>query len=167
MQGDEPDNHGEVEQRTKRARTEQMTVTLRRTGGIYTVQSQSGNVYRVDVVQAECSCPDQRKRSVERCKHLRRVDMEIRNRTVPTPDGRLPERPRADGGVKESTIDSPQVVPSSRIEGPLQELDKYGNPTGESYFRCRACGREAMRDKDLKECCPGAPQTGENTSKPE
>jgi hypothetical protein len=165
MQGDKLDKQDGIEKRTKRARTEQMTVTLRRTGGIYTVQSESGNVYRVDVLRKGCNCPDQQKTAVERCKHLRRVDMEIQNRTVPTPDGRLPERPRADGGVKESVRDPSQAPTSGRIEGPLQELDKHGNPTGESYVRCRPCGREAMREKDLEDCCRGSSQTGENTSR--
>ncbi len=165
MQGDEPDNHNDIDQRTKRARTEDMTVTLRRSGGIYTVQSESGNVYRVDVLRKGCTCPDQQKASVNRCKHLRRVDMEIQNRTVPTPDGRLPERPRADGGVKESVRGPSQAPTSGRIEGPLQELDKHGNPTGESYFRCRACGREAMRKKDLEDCCPESSQTGKKMSR--
>ena len=77
-----------------------MAVSLRKTGGIYSVQSESGNTYRVDIALGECSCPDQQRTSTERCKHLRRVELEIRQRTVPTPDGRLPERPIADGGLE-------------------------------------------------------------------
>lgn len=162
MREDETDSHDDIDQRTKRARTEQMTVTLRQTSGIYTVQSESGNVYRVDVVREQCSCPDQQKVTVKRCKHLRRVDMEIRNRTVPTPDGRLPERPRADGGLKESTKGSSLKPNSDHIDGPLQEVDKHGDQTGETYFRCRACGREAMRKKDLEDCCPVVAKSGES-----
>jgi hypothetical protein len=140
--------------RTRRARNEAMAVNLRRSGGIYTVQSESGNTYRVDITRMECSCPDQQQCGTDRCKHLRRVDMEIRNRTVPTPDGRLPERPVADGGVATSSAHSDDSDTSSRIDGPLQEFDKHDNPTGMTYFRCTACGREAMRASDLSDCCP-------------
>jgi hypothetical protein len=140
--------------RTKRAREEAMAVSLRRAGGIYTVHSESENTYRVDITRTECTCPDQQRSETERCKHLRRVDMEIRNRTVPTPDGRLPERPVADGGATTSSSQPAESETASRIEGPLQEFDKHGEPTGMTYFRCTACGQEAMRECDLDACCP-------------
>jgi hypothetical protein len=144
----------EIDPRTRRAQNEKMDVSLRQAGGIYTVHSESENTYRVDITRNECTCPDQQKSETERCKHLRRVDMEIRNRTVPTPDGRLPERPVPDGGVAASNTQSDESDTSPRIDGPLQEFDKYGEPTGVTYFRCTACGREAMRESDLADCCP-------------
>lgn len=144
----------EVEPRTRRARTEDMDVALRKAGGIYSVRGESGNTYRVDITRSECSCPDQQKQDVDQCKHLRRVDMEIRNRSVPTPDGRLPERPVADGGVGTERANSQRSNDDCRIEGPIQEFDKDDQPTGFSYYRCSACGREAMRRQDLTECCP-------------
>jgi len=52
------------------------------------VHSASDSVYEVDVLAETCSCPDR----AERCKHLRRVDIEIREGLVPRPDGRLPDR---------------------------------------------------------------------------
>ncbi|WP_420871461.1 hypothetical protein [Halomicrobium salinisoli] len=76
--GDEP--------RTERAKTEDMDVSLLKKGGIYEVHSASDSYYDVDVVSGECSCPD----TADRCKHLRRVDLEIRAGLVPRPDGRLP-----------------------------------------------------------------------------
>lgn len=143
------------EPRTRRARTEDMRVSLRKTGGIYTVQSESGNTYRVDVALEECSCPDHQRTSTERCKHLRRVELEIQQRTVPTPDSRLPERPVADGGLE--TEDKAEDAPDGRrVVGPIQEVDKYGRATGASYYRCRSCGQEAMRRQDLEDCCPMA-----------
>lgn len=142
-----------LEPRTRRARTEDMLVALRKTGGIYSVRGESGNTYRVDIVEKNCTCPDQQRSTVERCKHLRRVEIELRNRTVPTPDGRLPERPVADGGVGVD-VDADNSAGDRRVEGPIQELDKHGRPTGTSYFRCRNCGTEAMRRDDLSECCP-------------
>lgn len=139
--------------RTRRARTEDMQVSLRKTGGIYSVHSESGRTYRVDIAVGECTCPDQQKTSTERCKHLRRVAMEIRNRRVPTPDGRLPEQPVADGGPG-AEGKSRETPDQQRLKGPIQELDKYGRPTGAAYYRCTVCGTEAMRRQDLTNCCP-------------
>jgi len=42
---------------------------------------------------------------------------------------------------------------ADRIEGPIMELDRYGEPTGHSYFACKLCGREAMYQRDLSDCC--------------
>lgn len=141
------------EPRTRRARTEDMAVSLRKTGGIYSVHSESGNTYRVDVALSECSCSDQQLTSTERCKHLRCVELEIRHRTVPTRDGRLPERRVADGGLDAGGI--AEDAPDGRwVEGLIQEVDKHGRATGASYYRCRVCGREAMRRQDLENCCP-------------
>ncbi|ADE01760.1 hypothetical protein [Haloferax volcanii] len=82
----------ELEPRTKRARTEEMDVSLLQKGGIYEVQSESGNIYEVDVASETCTCPDFSKRDPSGgCKHLRRTDLEIRSGNVPRPDGRLPE----------------------------------------------------------------------------
>lgn len=39
----------------------------------------------------------------------------------------------------------------ARIEGPIPEFNKYGNPTGYDYFRCTGCGVEAMRRRDLRD----------------
>lgn len=88
-----------VEPRTYRARTEEMTVSLRKIGGIYSVRGESGNVYRVDICRPACTCLDQQKSSTDRCKHLQRVEVELRNRTVPTSNGRLPSRSIANGGI--------------------------------------------------------------------
>ena len=147
-----------IDPRTRRARREDMLVALRQSGGIYTVRGESGNTYRVDIATEECTCPDQQKTSTERCKHLRRVAMEIRNRRVPTPDGRLPERPVADGGAGAGTDLDPDLDDEDRrrVDGPLQEVDKHGRPTGAVYYRCTVCGAEAMRRQDLEDCCPVA-----------
>jgi hypothetical protein len=77
--------------RTERARTEEMDVSLLRKGGVYEVESASGNTYEVDVASKTCTCPDFTKRQPSGgCKHLRRADIEIRSGSVPRPDGRLP-----------------------------------------------------------------------------
>ena len=81
----------DLEPRTHRAVTEEMSVSLLDKGGRYEVQSASGNRYEVDVADESCTYPDWQQRSPEGgCKHLRRVDHEIKRRRVPRPDGRLP-----------------------------------------------------------------------------
>lgn len=156
MTDEHPSDDGSTaDPRTRRARTENMIVALRKTGGIYTVRGESGNTYRVDVATEECTCPDHQKSSIDRCKHLRRVEMEIRNRTVPTPDGRLPEQPLADGGIG-AEGNSERTTDTRRVKGPIQEIDKHGRQTGAAYYRCTVCGTEAMRRQDLGDCCPEA-----------
>jgi hypothetical protein len=89
--GEDPSQE-ELEPRTKRARNEEMDVSLLQKGGIYEVQSESGNIYEVDIASKTCTCPDFKKRNPSGgCKHLRRADLEIRGGNAPRPDGRLPE----------------------------------------------------------------------------
>lgn len=77
--------------RARRAWTERMAVT-RREDDTYAVTTESGHTYRVDLRARTCSCPDYRIRG-ERCKHLRRVAIEITARRV-APPGK--ERVRCD-----------------------------------------------------------------------
>lgn len=65
----------ELDARSRRARSEAMSV-LPLGSGQYAVESQSGNAYLVDVDAGRCTCPDHAIRKV-RCKHLRRVALEI------------------------------------------------------------------------------------------
>jgi hypothetical protein len=134
--------------RARRAREEEMTVSLRQTGGIYDVHSESGHTYRVDIAGEECSCPDWQEREPEGgCKHLRRVRLAVRAGQVPTPDGRLPdERCASDEQPVRAAADGGRV---SGITGPHIEFDKHGEPTGATYYRCESCGREAIQRKDL------------------
>jgi hypothetical protein len=52
--------------------------------GRYTVESEGGGSYTVDLPQRRCSCPDHAMRG-ERCKHLRRVAIEITEGRLPRP----------------------------------------------------------------------------------
>ena len=89
---DDSQPQDDLEPRTKRAIDEAMDVSLLSKGGRYEVQSASGNQYGVDVVDESCTCSDWQQRSPEGgCKHLRRVDHEVRRGRVPRPDGRLPQ----------------------------------------------------------------------------
>jgi len=81
----------DLEPRTRRAVDEAMEVSLLEKGGRYEVRSASGNWYEVDVISESCTCPDWQQRAPEGgCKHIRRVDHEIKQGRVPRPDGRLP-----------------------------------------------------------------------------
>lgn len=72
-----------LEDRSARAWTEAMAV--RPIGrGRYAVESQSGETYLVDLPRSSCTCPDHEFRD-ERCKHLRRVAIEVTERRVPPP----------------------------------------------------------------------------------
>lgn len=92
------------QRRARRAREEEMDVALRRQGGIYEVQSESGNVYEVDVLEHSCTCPDSQQTDPPGgCKHVRRVQADVQAGRVPRPDGKLPTNPASvaalpDGG---------------------------------------------------------------------
>ena len=80
-----------LEPRTRRAVDEAMAVSLLEKGGRYEVQSASGSWYEVDVINESCTYPDWQQRAPEGgCKHIRRVDHEVKQGRVPRPDGRLP-----------------------------------------------------------------------------
>ena len=88
---DDPQSQDDLEPRTQRAVNEAMDVSLLSKGGRYEVQSASGRWYEVDVISEWCTCPDWQQRTPEGgCKHMRRVDHEIKRGRVPRPDGRLP-----------------------------------------------------------------------------
>lgn len=74
--------------RTRRALTEDIDVHVGEIGPVYEVHSQSDNTYETDIEAETCTCPDHQ-RSGTFCKHLRRVDIEIRTGTVPQPDGQF------------------------------------------------------------------------------
>jgi hypothetical protein len=76
------------EPRTRRALTEDMEVQFVQRGPAYDVLSESGSTYVVNVEKKTCTCPDFERRQPDGgCKHLRRVDLEIRTGLIPTPDG--------------------------------------------------------------------------------
>jgi hypothetical protein len=58
--------------------------------GLYSVRSESGSSYVADLLERRCSCPDNTYRG-QRCKHLRRVAIEITQRRVPAPGQELRE----------------------------------------------------------------------------
>jgi hypothetical protein len=41
----------------------------------------------------------------------------------------------------------------TRVVGPFPEFDRYGEPTGVSYYECTRCGQPAIYESDLDACC--------------
>ena len=108
---DPPTDGTELDPRTQRAHEEDMDVSLLAKGGVYEVHSQSGNTYEVDVVSSSCTCPDWQDRKPEGgCKHLRRVDMEIKAGAVPRPDGHLPEELLIDGSGNDLVACTERII---------------------------------------------------------
>ena len=147
----------DLDPRTRRAIEEEMDIVFVGSGA-YVVHSESGHRYRIDVFEGSCTCPDwQKPSSRARCKHMRRVELEIDARTVPRPDGRLPE-PQSESAYVRSTVPVEELKAESedRISGPISEFDRYGHSTDTQYWQCKDCGREAIRSDDL-ECdeCSG------------
>ncbi|UIO99828.1 SWIM zinc finger family protein [Halobaculum sp. CBA1158] len=78
---------GGADARTGRARTEPMAVYPLRDDDRYLVDTEGGS-YVVDLASDACTCPDHAIRG-QRCKHLRRVDMEVGIGRVPAPGERV------------------------------------------------------------------------------
>lgn len=141
----------DLEPRTRRAITQEMDILFVDIGR-YVVHSESGNRYEVDIFEDSCTCPDSQDAATpRRCKHIRRLDMEIDAGTVPRPDGRV-------AGRSPTSQDPKRTVPSTeamteiedQISGPIPEFNQYGRTTGAMYWRCETCGREALRRRDLQ-----------------
>ena len=77
---------GAMDERSVRAWTEAMSVAPLGDGR-YTVEGQSDRTYVVDLPESDCTCPDHAIRG-ERCKHLRRVVIEV-NRGRVAPPGKV------------------------------------------------------------------------------
>ncbi|AGB14901.1 SWIM zinc finger-containing protein [Halovivax ruber XH-70] len=72
----------QLDERSRRARTEPMSV-LALGDGLYEVETEE-TTYLVDVAAGRCSCPDHIFRGA-RCKHVRRVAIEITEGLAPPP----------------------------------------------------------------------------------
>jgi len=81
----------DIEPRTIRAATEHMTV-IEETRSLFSVTTQSGSEYTVDLREPACTCPDsQHRQSVEECKHIRRVRIEVGQVDTDALEARLSE----------------------------------------------------------------------------
>ncbi|MBV0902429.1 SWIM zinc finger family protein [Haloarcula salina] len=118
-----PDLHA-LPDRAARAWTERMAVSPRE-GSTYAVTTESGHTYLVDVKRRSCSCPDNRIRG-ERCKHLRRVAIEITARRVAPP------------GKQRATCDACGTVTFVAEDAPTPHLCE----------RCRLTPGDVARDRE-------------------
>ncbi|WP_425498695.1 SWIM zinc finger family protein [Haloplanus salilacus] len=73
--------------RARRARVEPMVVRPLRDGRYAVETDGEDGGYVVDLDGVSCTCPDHRRRGA-RCKHLRRVALEVTERLVPPPEER-------------------------------------------------------------------------------
>ncbi len=105
----------EFADRSLRARTEPMAVHSFGTN-LYEVETDSGS-YLVDVGAGRCACPDHQFRGA-RCKHLRRVAIEINEGRVPPP-GQVAVTCRGCGRElyvdNDAADDGPHYCPDDRI----------------------------------------------------
>ena len=77
--------------RTLRAATEHMTV-IEEAQSLFSVTTQSGSEYTVDLREPACTCPDfEYRESVSECKHIRRVRIEVGQVDVETLETELVE----------------------------------------------------------------------------
>ena len=143
----------ELDDRDVRALTEYMTV-LDEGGDTYSVTTESGSEYRVDAREGRCTCPDDEHRDA-RCKHRRRVAFATGEESIPAwadidaVDPQLGEH--VDGGPQLAATDGGVILEDETADpwsGPFDEYDKYGEPTGSSYVRCRDCGIEVVTSID-------------------
>lgn len=82
--------------------------------GRYAVDAASGNEYRVDLTSGTCTCPDNGFRDA-RCKHLRRVAVEITRGDL-APPGRLPGECAACGRRRALPEDGPGLCDDCRFD---------------------------------------------------
>ena len=81
----------DIEPRTIRAATEHMTV-IEEARSLFSVTTQSGSEYTVDLREPACTCPDFQHRSgVKECKHIRRVRIEVGQVDTDVLEARLAE----------------------------------------------------------------------------
>ncbi|MEF8841337.1 MAG: SWIM zinc finger family protein [Haloarculaceae archaeon] len=99
--------------RSVRAWTEAMAVAPLG-GGRYAVEGQSGNTYVVDLLASDCTCPDHTIRG-ERCKHLRRVAIEVNRGRVAAP-GRVRGACEACGREAFLPEEGPPLCEDCRLE---------------------------------------------------
>lgn len=151
-----------IDSRTVRALTEPLTVLtvdkkpVRDSDTtIVSVTSHSGSSYTVDLRELRCDCPDAEYNldDEQQCKHQIRARVALGRDTVDTATLATLD---VDAGLG-SNCPGPVVATSDggrvgdgeteQWSGPFTEYDRYGEPTGERFVRCRDCGREVIAGK--------------------
>ncbi|WP_436935927.1 hypothetical protein [Halovenus marina] len=147
------DDSIDLQKRDVSALTEYMTV-LSLGGEVYSVTTESGSEYRVDVLKGRCTCPDKQYNleDSELCKHERRVRFATGEWTIPgwadtdAVDSQLgehvtgsPQIATTDGGLMEDTVDR---------EGEKQRPDDClcGDGNQRSELPCWPCYRNNFKN---------------------
>jgi hypothetical protein len=135
----------DLAERARRAR--EMTAAVDHQGGpLYDVRTR-GDEYRVDLAAGTCECPDYEHREV-RCKHLRRVAIEVTAGEVPPPTApRVTEHLEHpdQGGARYYRCECPVSAPANFCLCPDQG--------GARYYRCEGCGRESVYERLRRQGC--------------
>jgi hypothetical protein len=136
------DNHQSTDRigRTQRACTEDMTIQAL-LDGRYQVTTQSGQTYFVTLGTDTCSCPD----PAPRCKHLRRVELDIAFGELPHPDdcptdAELEAREPVHAPPTPTSPATPTPTPATAVADGGQTLETSSPPVTDtaSVAICRA-----------------------------
>jgi len=136
------------------------------TSVVSVVSGNSGRTHTVDVREGRCTCEDSEYRDPEGgCHHVRRARFALGVDAIPSTalaaadvDQTLganapgPVVACSDGGTIHID-DGAEVLEPAAEEvdpwtGPFDERDKYGQPTGAAFVRCRECGVEVVTSAD-------------------
>jgi len=134
----------ELDDRTRRALTECMTV-LPEGGDIYTVVGENENgEYRVDGHEGRCTCPDHEHRDAT-CKHIRRVAFATGAVPIPATVDNVDEL------LGEHTESGPQVVASDggQVVEPAGERVRVPVDGGVLVYERREVGKELVGFEDV------------------
>ena len=150
------DGRTDIQKRDVRALTEYMTV-LPLGSDVYSVTTESGSEYRVDALEARCTCPDKQHNleDGELCKHERRVRFATGKWVIPdwadteAVDSQLgehvsgtPEIAVTDGGVK--TVDTEEPETDSTGKGRPADCD-CGDWNDGAGLPCWPCYRDRFK----------------------
>jgi hypothetical protein len=165
-----------IADRTRRALERPLSVVTPRgtpvtdpeTSVVSVVSGNTGRTHTVDVREARCTCEDSEYRDPEGgCYHVRRARFALGRSSIPADvlaavdvDQTLganapgPVVATADGGIVRPD-EGAEVLEGDSAggdpwEGPHTEYDKYGQPTGAEYLRCRDCGVEVVTSVDTE-----------------
>ena len=105
---------GALDGRSVRAWTERMAVR-QLPDGRYAVSGESDATYVVDLEAGRCTCPDHEIRG-ERCKHVRRVALEVTQRRVPPPGRRARRCAVCTTSLDRTDPGEPPLCPDCRPE---------------------------------------------------
>lgn len=142
------DERTDLEKRDVRALTEYMTV-LSKGGDIYEVVTESGSSYRVDALEARCTCPDKQYNldDGELCKHERRVRFATGQWSIPA----WTDADAIDPHLGEQLTATPRITAT---DGGITEVRENEHDTDEERGRPDDCDCGDWNDGQSLPCWP-------------